>query len=324
MIRNDGDQTEAVQSVEAETPVAREAFGSMMKSAREAAGYSVERIAMATRISQPFIEALEAEKIESLPGPMFGRGFIRNLCKAYGKNPAEYLEGFERLLVAHGQVAEDLQVGRDERRHQQLKKGVLLIQPNEWKGRFKSLAPHHYLQPKPLAVLAAALLVIVAGSSFFRSQSEKAATEKNLPISEPLEAPTAPAPEAEALVAPAVEKLVEKSLPAAPAPSPAASPAPAPKVEGSFQVEMRVLEPVEVTIGRDQEKQTTEKLEPKTYHYAFLQQLKLYVENAGVVEIYFNGQRVGREAKKGEPKRFTFAASEGELAKKRETPKALR
>ena len=43
----------------------------------------------------------------------------------------------------------------------------------------------------------------------------------------------------------------------------------------------------------------------------------LLISNAAAaVEIYFKGQRVGADAKKGEPKRFTFAASGGEIAKK--------
>lgn len=325
MIKHDGDQADVVQAEPFEAPAVRESFGSMMKKAREEAGYTVDRIAMATRISQPFIEALESEQLERLPGPMFGRGFIRNLCKAYGKAPADYLEGFDRLIVNSGKVTEDLQVGRDERRHQQLKKGVLLIQPNEWKGRFKSLAPHHYIQPKPLVMLAAALLIVIAGSSFFRSQSGGEAQEDRPAVKE-ISQPSAPIETVPQAAAPAPQPaLAAKAPEAAPARNAPAQGAAAPaKIDGSLGIEMKVLEAVEVTIGKDQEKQTTAKLEPKTYHYSFLQQLRLYVENAAAVEIYFKGQRVGADAKKGEPKRFTFAASGGEIAKKAETPKALR
>ncbi len=324
MIKTDNEQNEANQQDQSATPVVRETFGSMMKAARESAGFSIERVAMSTRISAPFIEAMESERINLLPGTMFGRGFIRNLCKAYGKNPAEYLEGFERLIV-QSKASEELAVGRDERRLQQLKKGVLLIQPNEWKGRFKSLAPHHYLQTKPLALIAAGLLVLVLGSSFLRSYNEKQDSRASIPRSEPVqeveETYTPTTGPVQQLAEKVNEKTVATSVVAGAA---VASNPPIRDAAGTFSVEMRVLEPVEVTVGRDQEKPSTEKLTVQTYHYGFQEQLKLYVENAAAVEVYFKGQRVGANVKKGEPKRFTFAGSDVEIAKKREAPKALR
>ena len=70
-------------------------FGAMFRAARESSGFTVERAAMATRISQPFIEALERDAFDKLPGAVFGRGFIRNLCKTYGKDSTEFLAAFD-------------------------------------------------------------------------------------------------------------------------------------------------------------------------------------------------------------------------------------
>ncbi|MDQ3231390.1 MAG: helix-turn-helix domain-containing protein, partial [Pseudobdellovibrionaceae bacterium] len=159
MTKIDIEQAESNKHLEGKAPIDERPFGAILKAAREQSGFSIERAAMATRISPPFVEALERGDVAKLPGAVFGRGFIRNLCKVYGVDPAEVLGAFERNINAvKGKDVISTSV-RDEKRHQQLKKGVLLIQPNEWKGRIKALAPHHYLRAKPLILLVAAVVV---------------------------------------------------------------------------------------------------------------------------------------------------------------------
>jgi cytoskeletal protein RodZ len=73
-------------------------FGHVLREYREESGYTVERAAVATRISYPFIEALEESDLSKLPATVFGRGFIRNLCKVYGREPDTILDLFECAL----------------------------------------------------------------------------------------------------------------------------------------------------------------------------------------------------------------------------------
>lgn len=73
-------------------------FGDSLRESREAAGFTIERVAIATKISLPFIQALELGELHRLPGSVFARGFIRNLCKVYQKDAASSLEAFERAL----------------------------------------------------------------------------------------------------------------------------------------------------------------------------------------------------------------------------------
>jgi len=47
-------------------------------------GLSIEEVAAATRISTRFVEAIENEKWESLPGGVFNRGFIRSIARYLG------------------------------------------------------------------------------------------------------------------------------------------------------------------------------------------------------------------------------------------------
>jgi cytoskeleton protein RodZ len=59
-------------------------FGEHLRREREMRGVSLEEISTATRISVHFLEALESEKWDKLPGGIFNRGFIRAVAHFLG------------------------------------------------------------------------------------------------------------------------------------------------------------------------------------------------------------------------------------------------
>jgi cytoskeletal protein RodZ len=59
-------------------------FGEHLRRERELRGVSLEEIAAATRISTRFLEALENEQWDRLPGGAFNRGFIRSIARFLG------------------------------------------------------------------------------------------------------------------------------------------------------------------------------------------------------------------------------------------------
>ncbi len=59
-------------------------FGERLKREREMRGVTLEEIAVATRISPRFLEALENEQWDQLPGGIFNRGFIRSIARFLG------------------------------------------------------------------------------------------------------------------------------------------------------------------------------------------------------------------------------------------------
>lgn len=83
----------------------RTLFGEHLKREREMRGVTLEEISAATRISIRFLEALEKERWDQLPGGIFNRGFIRTVARFLGLNEesliAEYaLETHDRPQVA--------------------------------------------------------------------------------------------------------------------------------------------------------------------------------------------------------------------------------
>jgi transcriptional regulator with XRE-family HTH domain len=69
-------------------------FGARLKTAREARGVSLRRIANVTKISIPALEALERNDISKLPGGIFTRAFVRSYAAEVGLDPEETVHGF--------------------------------------------------------------------------------------------------------------------------------------------------------------------------------------------------------------------------------------
>jgi cytoskeletal protein RodZ len=59
-------------------------FGEHLKREREMRGVSLEEVSAATRINTRFLEAIENEKWDELPGGAFNRGFIRAIGRFLG------------------------------------------------------------------------------------------------------------------------------------------------------------------------------------------------------------------------------------------------
>src|SRR5450631_4117212 len=64
--------------------MARGNFGERLKRERELREVTLEEITSATRIGPRFLEALENEEWEKLPGGVFNRGFVRAVARYLG------------------------------------------------------------------------------------------------------------------------------------------------------------------------------------------------------------------------------------------------
>jgi cytoskeleton protein RodZ len=62
-------------------PVARIGAGDMLRSAREAAGLSIDAVAQQLKLAPRQVKAIEEEDFSHLPGRTFVRGFVRNYAR---------------------------------------------------------------------------------------------------------------------------------------------------------------------------------------------------------------------------------------------------
>ncbi len=75
-----------------------EDFGKYLKSEREMRGIPLEEIAESTKIQKRFLEALETNYYEAIPGEVFVRGFVHSYAKAIGADINEILEKFDETV----------------------------------------------------------------------------------------------------------------------------------------------------------------------------------------------------------------------------------
>ena len=69
-----------------------EAVGRILVEAREKMGLSIEDVGTRLRLTPKQVEAMEAGRMEALPGPAFVRGFLRNYAKLLQIDPEPLLE----------------------------------------------------------------------------------------------------------------------------------------------------------------------------------------------------------------------------------------
>lgn len=66
-----------------------ESFGAWLRQQREMREIDLREIADRTKISVRYLRAMEQDRFELLPGPIFARGFLREYAKYLGLNPDE-------------------------------------------------------------------------------------------------------------------------------------------------------------------------------------------------------------------------------------------
>ena len=82
---------DAVSMVDLETAPVK--LGRQLAAARESSGLGVADVARQIKLSPAQVEAIEAGKLERLPGGVFARGFIRNYARLVKLDPEVLLAG---------------------------------------------------------------------------------------------------------------------------------------------------------------------------------------------------------------------------------------
>jgi len=83
--------------------MARGNFGERLKRERELREVTLEEITSATRIGSRFLDALENEDWDKLPGGVFNRGFVRSIARYLGLDEEAFLAEYD---LAHNPQTE--------------------------------------------------------------------------------------------------------------------------------------------------------------------------------------------------------------------------
>ena len=85
----------------AEKAGAMGSFGENLRRERDVRGVSLREIAEGTKISVRFLQALEEDRLEVLPGGLFPRAFVRQYALFLGLDPERTVNDF---VAAHGEA----------------------------------------------------------------------------------------------------------------------------------------------------------------------------------------------------------------------------
>ena len=77
------------------TQVQEALFGEHLKRERELRGVSLEEVSVATRIPPRYLDAIESEQWELLPGGVFNRGYVRAIARFLGLGEDDMLAEYE-------------------------------------------------------------------------------------------------------------------------------------------------------------------------------------------------------------------------------------
>lgn len=75
-----------------------ESIGSHLRRERELRKISLEEVAERTRVRLDYLQAIESEHFEKLPGMTFARGYLKAYAEYIGLNSEEVLLRFEDFL----------------------------------------------------------------------------------------------------------------------------------------------------------------------------------------------------------------------------------
>jgi cytoskeletal protein RodZ len=85
--------------------MAKGTFGERLKRERELREVTLDEVSTATRIAPRFLEALENEQWNRLPGGIFGRGFVRSIARYLGLNEEDLLSEYDLARGENGNIA---------------------------------------------------------------------------------------------------------------------------------------------------------------------------------------------------------------------------
>jgi cytoskeletal protein RodZ len=93
--------------------MAKGTFGERLKRERELREVSLNEVTVATRIGTRFLEALENEDWDKLPGGVFNRGFVRSVARYLGLDEENLLAEYD--MARGGDPVADIPAGLENR-----------------------------------------------------------------------------------------------------------------------------------------------------------------------------------------------------------------
>ena len=286
----------------------RKLFAELFKDLLKASNISLREIAHQTRISINFLEAFASGRLDMLPGAVFSRGFLRNICKL--------VDIESTLIIKAFQASVDETMGKEGQ----------CYDTTDGKENLKSNATNHkdfhlkWLVPVVGSVVALFVIFLPSGDEMDLSKKnlpfavkalKNANVKRQLKKSERQES-VAKDDNRTSVVNESAEHGGEIDNDATASSVPGVT-----SKESSQQtILIRAKEPVRIKKTLDKAATQSLDLDPKTYSFSFENSAELLIYDASAVEIMYNGRTLGPLGKKGRLRKLSFV-------KKQQSPHSL-
>jgi cytoskeletal protein RodZ len=246
-------------------PTESGSFGDWLRRQRELREISLRDIAERTKISLRYLEAMEADRFDLLPAPIFAKGFLREYARYVGLSPDDVVNHY---LSEHH--PEELADPKEDTKVRSRPKAVDSGQPPVRRNWSWGLL---------LALAGLILLVLVALAAWFADRRHE--DPRNVGQAPPMSAP-APAPVA-----------VRPATPARPTPPPPSSP-----IEVSLDFSKDCW--VEAVIDGGKRRFSELRVQGEALQLDADKSIVLTLGNAGAVDVQVNGYPLELSKKEGD------------------------
>jgi len=285
--------------------------GERLRQERQKQGLDLREIASSLCINYRYLNAIECDDWESLPGGFFSRSFVRQYATRLGLNPAQFDGALDEILGAEPEV--DLSQ---------------LASPKTPINVPPMPAPGQRTFDKRMVMSIGALVMVVAGCSLLYAVLQKSNEKKPEVASAATELrPAGAKPAANSPVeftpkpvipgssVPPVTVAVNNAAPASPVPAPAQAvlvPVSADGSSGGLQVAANEPTWLEVTMnGKMVFMGMLERGQSRDLRHA--DATRILVGNAGGVAMRLNGKDIGPIGPRGQVRRVVFTKESYEI-----------
>ena len=239
-------------------------FGDWLRRQRELREISLRDIADRTKISLRYLEAMEADRFELLPAPIFAKGFLREYARYVGLSPDDVVNHY--LSVNH---PEELADPKEDTKVRARPKAVDPGQPPVRRNWSWGLL---------LALAGLILLILVALAAWFADRRHE--DPRNVSQAPPMAAP------------PPVQVATPPAAPAKPTPPPPSAP---------IQVSLDFSKDCWVEALIDGKNRLAElRIQGESLQLEAQKSISLTLGNAGVVDVQVNGYPLELNKREGD------------------------
>lgn len=251
-------------------------IGKLLREAREKKNLSLAEVEQITHIRQRYLQALEEEDFQILPGQVYAIGFIRTYARVLGLDPAPLIEAFKARTDAPLPPLPSKAAAKNENAPRRKITGRWFLENHGWK--------------------AALLLLAICMFTVWYFQFREAApwSQNATGLSSRVEEK---------------ESQIPESPPPAEVPHQEGTGSSLPPANARIEIELIASGECWTRVLTDQQEAFTGTLHNgDRYHFAAQQQLYLVLGNAPAVEVIYNGKSLGHLGEGNRVVKKTFTA----------------